>query len=293
MQTIVVRPISLVEALKPRAVATAAYLARSLPRLGSWQGYTAGEGMVGRLTRPADKGYNLELVYHRPSNPQAELYIAFLSMTDIKEEHRSEPIILSRNVTERQKYRIKFDQPVEYEETLRHTFSKTVSEAEASKAAWEIAAKASLGVEFSGVKAALEVSGRYGEELSRQSSGSETTTDEIVRHLKFVGPIDTTYEAVRSLDKERRTIHVRCDFDGKLYFCDPGGWTNVWEWTTYKSQFLPVIQGLTTDDVIGFEFFEENPPTDAELTALETPSDKLVEFSIDYDNIVSMTLEAS
>lgn len=285
------RPISITEALKPRAIATASYLARSLPRLGPWRGYTSDEGMVGRLTKPADKGYTMEVAYHRPSNPQAELYISFLSMTDIKEEHRSEPIILSKDVTERQRYRIKFDHPVEYEETLRHTFSKTVSEAEASKAAWEIAAKASLGVEFSGVKAALEISGKYGEELSRQSSSSETTTDEIERHIKVVGPIDTTYEAVRSLDRERKTVRVRCDFDGKLYFIDPGGWTNVWEWNTYRSQFLPCIQGLTTDDVAAFEYFEKCPPTDEELNALELPSDKLVEYTIDYDNVISMTLE--
>lgn len=287
------RPISLVEALRPRAQATAAYLARSLPRLGPWAGYTADEPLVGRLHRPADKGYTLEVVYHRRSNLAAELYLSFLSFLDIKEEHRSEPIVLASDVQERQEYRIKFDKPVEFEETLRHTFSKTISEADASKAAWEIAAKASLGVEFSGIKAAVEISGKYGEELSRQAGVSTTETDEIVQRLKLVGPIDTTYEAVRSLDKIRIMRRVRCDYDGKLYFCDPGGWTNVWEWTTYKSQFLPVIQGLTTDDVIGFEYFEACPPTDAELVALEAPSDKLVEFSYDCDNVVRRYIGAT
>ena len=279
------RPVSLPDALRPRAQATAAYLARSLPGVGLWEGYHVDEPLIGALQKPADKGYAMEVVYRRQGFPGAELYLSFLSFLDVQEDHKSKPFVVESDVTERQEYDIVFEHDILYEETLRHTFSRTVSEAEASKAAWEIAAKASLGVEFSGVKAALEVSGKYGEELSRQSGVSETTEDEVVRHLKIQGPIDTVYEAVRSLDKERITRRVRCDYDGKLYFLTPGGSSNVWEWTTYKSQFLPCVQGLTPDDIYGTAEFRQTPPTDKELEALLAPSDKLVEFTYDYDNV--------
>ena len=102
--------------------------------------------------------------------------------------------------------------------TLEHEFTRTTSYAEAAKRAWEVAAKASLSVEYAGIKGALEVSGKYGEELSRTDAGSETTRDRVSEEIDFVGPVDAKLEAYRSLNRESRQIRAVCDFDGKVYW---------------------------------------------------------------------------
>ena len=280
------RPVSLIQALRPRAIAVAAVLAPRLPDPGPWTGYRPQEGLTGRLRRPQDRGYTLVCEYSRPGHPGADLQFGFLVMTDIKEEHRSDPIIVRKNVIERYQDVIKFAKPIEYSEVIRHTFSRTVTEQEASKTAWEVAAKASLGVEFSGVKASLEVSAKYGRELSRQSAQSQTVTDEVTKSIKVTGPVDLTYEAVRSLNREQRIVTARCDFDAKLYFQAAG----PWEWYTYRSQFLQVAQGLAPDDIEAYQYFIERPPADKEIQNLTAPSDKTVQFVVDYDNVVSQEL---
>ena len=286
------RPISLDEALEARAVAVATYCARALGNVGAWAGYQPSEGLVGRVEHPAELGGSLTVTFHRPSHPEAQLVFGFVSMVDVTEEHRSAPVVTHAGVTERERYVIKLPAGVTQTKTIRHEFTRTVSEAEAAKAAWEVAAKASLGVSVAGVTGAIEASAKYGEELSRQVTRTGTETNVEEETITVTGPIDLTYEAYRSLDRETRTVRVRCDFDAKIYFITPGGASNVWEWTTYRSQFVPLARGLLGADVYGYDEFRATPPTDEELAAFARASDKLVEFEIAYDNVVTKHLEA-
>ena len=286
------RPISLPAALESRAVATAAYLARALPNAGPWEGYRASEGLSGRLERPTEFGGSLTVSYTRPGHPDAALICGFLEMVDIQEEHRSEPKVIHSNIEERERYSVNIPAGVTETDTLRHTFSRTVTEAEAAKSAWEVAAKASLGVEFSGVKAALEVTGKYGAELSRQVTTSETTEDVVEKTYTLTGPLKAVFEAYRSVDQVSITRTLRCDFDFKLYFQTPGGTSNVWEWSNYWTQFIPLAQGLLSDDIYGYAEFMATPPTDEELAQLTRKSDKLVQFEYPYDAVVTRHFEA-
>ena len=256
------------------------------------RGYQPSEGLSGRLERPSSFGGALTVSYTRPGHPDAALTCGFLEMVNIQEERRSEPRVVQSNVEERQRYVINIPAGITQTKTIRHEFTRTTSEAEASKSAWEVGAKASLGVEFSGVKAAVEASAKYGQELSRQVSTSTTTTDIEEEVVTLTGPLNVTYEAYRSLDRVSRTVVARCDFDFKLYFLTPGGTSNVWEWSNYRTQFVPLAQGLLSDDIYGYAEFMANPPTDEELAQLTRPADKLVEFEIDYDAVVTQHLEA-
>lgn len=61
--------VSIPDALQRRMSLVGQALAERIPN-GTWQGYRADEGLVGRLTRPAELGGALTADYHRPGHLQ-------------------------------------------------------------------------------------------------------------------------------------------------------------------------------------------------------------------------------
>ena len=288
--------VSLVEALKPRAQSIAGVLSTRLRFPGIWADYKPSEKLEGELSE-------IDTVsYWRRSHPDTKIHFGFISMKDIKEEHRSAPTVIGNAIPERATFVVDFDKPVRYKETIEHEWSRTISFSEAAKQAWEVAAKASLSVEYAGIKGALEVSGKYGEELSRSHSESETERDKISKELEFTGPISFKMEANRSVGKESRVICARCEFDFKIYFetgCTGPNQERVWEWFNFHGVFIPIAKGLSprnTDYSIfassspSYELFHNNPVRGEELERLTASSGKLVEFVVEYDNIIEQEL---
>ena len=273
---------NIVEALHDRMALAAEAMADRVDNPGLWSGYTHLEGLIGRYTRPASLGGAPTVEYWRPGHDDATITLGFLRMTDIKEESKGAVSIIEDGIEERRTFDASLRSPIRDSRTIEHTFESTESFSESAKKAWEVAAKASLSVEYAGIKGALEVSGKYGEELSRQSSHSQTTRDTIRETFEFEGPIEFRVEAYRSRNRESRVVRARCDFDGKMY------WTtgeSAWEFTTYKTQFIPIAKRIAPDDIYGYREFMRAPLSDCEIAALEAPSGKIVEYVVEYDNV--------
>ena len=297
--------VTVVEALRPRAEIVASILAPRItnPGPGEWEGYTIDERLEGALE-------TIDTIrYWRPSRPDAKLHMGFLEMTDIQEESRVTTLIGGVK-TEHERSVVKFTKPVKYKKTLSHSWSKsgtntkTISFGEAAKQAWEVAAKASIEASYGGIKGALEVSGKYGRELSQQKSQSETNSETESRtnaeseEMEFTGPIEFTYDASRSIQHESAVIKARCDFEFKLYFTDTKS-PFAWEWRTFRGVFIPAAKGLSpenTDYSIfagsspSYEMFRDAPVSDKEIEMLMRPSDKVIEFVVEYDSVTSDTL---
>ena len=282
------RTVSLPAALYGRAAQTLGCIVAREHRpgweygLGHWSGWNLErDGLKGVLESPD----SLRFTRPQDGHDNAALRMVNLRMTSVEEEKRSDPTAIRTNVVERFRQIVHFAKPVKETQVVSHTFSRTVSEAEAAKKAWEVAAKAALSVEYAGIKGSLEVSGKYGEELSRQVSASETRSDTESKTLEIQGPIDLEYEAYRSLDRERRAVTARCDFDFDLYL-DPGpDFPGGFGWRSFRTSFLPVVKRIAPETECGYLPFMDLPMSDAGIAALEAPSDKLVEFLVEYDNV--------
>ena len=251
-----------------------------------WQGYKPEEGLIGHYTSSDT------LTYERPSNRNAKLIMGFLKMTSVKQKEASEPLVLSENIIEKYVDEYHFKKPIKYTETIEHTFSRTVSFEEAAKQAWEVAAKASFSAEYAGIKGAVEASAKYGQELSSRTSQSETHSDKISKTIEIQGPVDIKYEAVRSSSKIRQVVKAVCDFDFKLYFQCPNPTTGLgqFEWTTFQTSFLPLILGFAPETEHAYYLFDNDLPNPTEIHKIKKPSDKEVEFVVDYDNVTSQKL---
>ena len=83
-------------------------------------------------------------------------------------------------------------------------------------------------------------------------------------------------------------VKAQCDFDGKVYWVTG---SSAWEFTTFFTQFMPVAKRIAADDIYGYDEFMRKPLSDDEIAALEVPSDKIVEFVVEYDNIVAKSLK--
>ena len=273
-------------------------------RLVDWEGYTAAEPLEGVLET------HDTIRYSRPARPGATLRMGFLRMLDIHEESRQ--VTRTGTQTQHERRTVKFDHPIEYETSITHTWGRSSTTGavrlrtwkEAAKSAWEASAKASIGVAYGGITGAIEVAGKYGEELAREAGGSDTesTSDTETEskteseRLKFTGPIEFTYDAVREIVSETALIRARCDFDCKLYFMDAsardarGHVGGVWEWFSFRGVFIPACKGLAPENPEGsifassspstHEMFRRWPVSEAAIAALEAPADKVVEFPV-------------
>ena len=282
-------PVSLDVALAPRMALVAQAMAERIPDCGDWTGYRADEPLDGRYEHPSELGGAPTVTYTRRGT-QAHVTLGFLRMVDVIEQHRGDPVVTERGVEERRAFRIKLPAGVRDTRTIEHEFTKSISYSVAASRAWEVAAKASISAEYAGIKGALEVSGKYGESLARTDSGSETTRDRVSEELEFVGPVDTTLEAYRSLNRESRLIRAVCDFDGKVYWWGGPSATSAWEFTTFRTQFLPVARRTAPAEIYGWREFRDRPLSDAEIAALEAPSGLVIEFTAEYDDVQTLTL---
>jgi len=279
------RPVPIDQALHRRMRLIAQAMAERVSP-GPWAGYRADELLVTRYERPSSLGGAPTVSAHRANNREASISIGFLQMVDIQEERVSDRQVTRDGIQERHRFDVGFKHAIHYREELVHEFERTVSFSQAAKQAWEVAAKASLSVEYAGIKGAVEVSGKYGQELEQRASQSTTERDRVTKLLEFTGPAEFKLEAFRSRNRERRVVTARADFDGKIYFRTDG----QWEFTTFRTQFLPVARRTASDDIYGYEQFRAKPLSDAELDALEAPADSLIEFPVEYDEVLTQTL---
>lgn len=299
--------VSLVDALQDRASLILQLIADranaySYPEIGHFAGYKASEGLIGELNRfPQDDGspgYIIE--YKRPGDTsQSAIRLLFPKMIDIKERHKTEPTTVVSGIVDKEV--IERDLPAGVTETytvekiLSKSSSRIVSYSEASKKAWEVAAKASLSVEYAGVKGALEIAGKYGEELNRSSSESETSShSESNREtdtLEFVGPVKFKLEAFRSRDKESRTITAVCDFDFRIAI-DPGGeYKGIIYYSSFINDFLPTIKRIAPNDATYYKEFMAHWVSQYDIDKVSAPSNKVVQFVVEYDNVKTSSLK--
>lgn len=282
--------VSLPDALAPRMALVAQSLAERVDDPGAWDGYHADEGLIGRLTRPPSLGHALTVEYYRAADAAAQIDMGFVEMVDIQECHRGPKVVVESRIETGKRFVVRIPKGVQDERLFEHEFTRTTSFATAATRAWEAAAKAALGASIAGVNASLEVSAKYGEELSQQAGGSETTRDLLSERLTFTGPVDTILEAYRALDRSSRTVHALCDWDGKLYIRGGPHYRGPMEFTTFRTQFLPVARRVADDSIYGYREFMQHPLSDAEIAALEAPNGQTVEFEVVYDDVEQPTL---
>ena len=291
------RTVSLVQALRPRACRVAELLASRLRFAGLWQGYRASEVLEGEL-RFADL-----LHFHRPGQPHAVLVFRDPKLSDIRQVKWGNPIVLRSDVSERYASHIQIDQPVSYKENVSHTFSRTRTLLEAAKVAAEVAVKATVGTDVP-IKGTLEVSAKISAEYSRQWGVAETRSDTVSREVSGTGPIKLDYEAVRSLNREKRTVQAVSDFEHSVELIDEtGAGVNPPRiqlglgWT----EFLETVRGLAPRNVMTpngrtvpnpfYELFIDSPLDGTEYDSLAAaPTGATVEFEVEYDNVLTQDI---
>lgn len=281
------RAVSVDEALHGRMALIAQAMAQRIPTK-AWRGYRATERLVGNYERPSEFGGAPTVTYTREGNPAARVTLGFLEMVDIREEERGEPVIIRAGIKERHAFDVSFQHAIHYKEEVSHEFERTVSFTESAQRAWEVGAKASFEAAYGGIKGAVEASAKYGETYGSQHSESTSERDRVSTLLEFTGPATFKLEAFRSRNRESRTIRARCDFDGKIYWSAAG--EQIWEFTTFRSQFLPVIKRVAPSDIYGYREFREAPMPWEEIEAIEAPPDSVVEFTAEYDEVQTKTL---
>ena len=274
--------VNLPDALQRRFSLIAQAMSERVAHPGAWAGYRADEGLQGRYTHDPSLGGAPTIDYHRPSNPEATISLGFVEMVSIQEELPGDETIIRDGIRDQHEWDVAFEHEIEYEEKVEHTFEKTVSESEATAKAWEASAKASLSVNYAGITGALEVAGKYGETLNRNISHSETERDTISKMLRFKGPATFRLRAERTRSRASRVNRARADFDGKIYWFTG---ESQWEFTTFRTQFLPIIRRTATDDIYGYDEFMNAPMSDEEIDAIEAPPEGIIEWTAEYDNI--------
>ena len=290
--------VSLPDALKRRAslilqaVADRSNSNSKVPIGKHFKGYKAREGLVGEFSHLGDILY---CTYKRPRDVDSKYEPAIrfydFKMTNIKEVKRSESSIIQDNIEEKHLYSYNLPDAISYTKTFEHEFQRTTSFSEAAAQAWKVAAKASLGVEFSGVKASVEISGEYGEQYNQSHSESTTKTDKISEVMAFTGPIRFKLEAFRSRRRERVLIDAVADFTHQIAI-DPGADENgIIYWKSFRTDFLPTIRRTNTNDATYYKEFMDNPMSDKEIKKIEESSDKVIEYVVEYDNVISESLE--
>lgn len=277
----------LTEALRGRMQLAAQVLAERVEP-GRWKGYAASERLEARLTRPADMGRALTAEYRRAADPQAQIVLGFLGMVGVRTQKTVSETVIEDNIEERRIWDIKLPKGATEEETYTHTFAKTQTFSQAAKRAWEAGGKASLTASYAGIGGSIEAYGKYGESFEDQRGGSETESDTVSRKFLFEGPVEVTLEAYRSRQRRQKILRAQCDIDGKLYFI---GAEDMWEFTTYRSEFLPVARGTADDSIYGYREFMARPVPDAVLDLLEAPPDATVDFPVPFDAVTAQHLE--
>ena len=284
---------NLVDANRRRAAIFAEAVVKRLPDAGLWYRYTADEGLEGELRAAPDYKF---LHYQRPGYPQAVLVFDAPVMHDIKKVDWGEPVVVESNVVERYTGHFQNDTDAIYDESVEHTFSATRSLLDAAKVGAELEIKASLSADYAGVKGGLEVSEKITAEYSHQWGEQSTHSDTITRSLHIPAHTRVDFEVVRSVDKTQRQISARTDFEfSRVGFIDETGagerppsiFLNWASWT----EFLAVGQGLADTSKALYREFINDRLTEAELEALTAPSEEVVSWLAEYDNVVEQDIK--
>lgn len=301
--------ISLVEALTPRACRVAETLAARLPEPGLWRDYRADEGLNGEL-RLADL-----LVFSRPRVDHAVLVFRSPVMTSLRQVDWGDPVILSANVGQRYRSHVLLDQPGEYNESLSYTFAKARTLDQQIKAGLEATLKVGGEVGTQGgihgvtAKVYAELTAKLYAEYQRQWGESSSESDTVSSSFKRVvtrdeladGPVRIEYEAVRTLNREQRTIRADCDYEHSVELIDETGAGEnppfiqlvCPSWAAFRS----VVQGFAPLDYLDeqnrvhrtafYSEFIDAPIRGDALAKLSAPAAGAIELTLDYDNVLA------
>ena len=290
---------SLVSVNRKRAQLLAELMSKRLDNPFDWAGYRRDEELIGEL-RFADM-----LVYRRKQFPNAVLIFRQPQMVNIVDVDWGDPIVIESHVSERVVKTLRIKEGVHYSDGLTHTFSTTRSLEEQAKVGAELAMRAAIEGEYSGVKASFEVSAKITAEYSRRWGSSTTQTDTVHTDFTTEGPIEIRYEAVRSLDKVRRHIKANTDFDYSAIelqdFLGAGALPpRLQEFWAGMTELRSVMKGEApanrmVNDVMQptslYAAFIANPLMPAEEMGLDLPTEGIVEFDVEYDNVNNQTID--
>ena len=281
--------ISLVQANYDRALLIAEVLSNRVDIPSNWTGFRKEEGLEGELRQ------DNVIVYMRPGHVSGEEYaaITFIDpiLSEINEVDWGEAITIETDVIERYADIIKNATDASYDENVSHTFSKTKSLEEGFKLGAELAIKTTAGVEYSGVKAGVEVSAKLSAEYNRQWGEETTTTDVITRQLHVPAHTNIEFEAVRSVDKQQRHIKAQCNFNYTIQFVSaPGSPPAVFYKWNSVDEFIAVAKGFASRQKDGYDLFIDYPLSEDTINKIKQPSPKTVEWIVDYDNVQSQRI---
>ena len=281
--------ISLIQANKNRAILIASAVSRRISYNNEWTGYNKTEGLDGELVRDNVMLYNRP--GHRGGGRDALVHFIDPVLIEVKELDWGEPIVIESNVQERVRETINNNKPVDIEQEVSHTFSKTTTMSEAFKVGAELAVKVSAEEGMDGFKASEEVSVKLTAEYNRQWGESQTQTDTVTQKLHFPANTDVEYEAVRSIDKEQRKITAKCNFNYKIWVISAPGEPPLvdLEWKSLE-EFISVAKGFASREHAGYDLFINNPLSQEEVDAILAPSDKTISWLVEYDNVQSQKI---
>ena len=279
-------PESLPDALRSKVQWLAHFVAYRHPRPGAWYRFSPSIHNYLRGELQPDNS----ILYQSTAHSGAMLVLSDLRLDDLADFDWGSETKLRSDVQERYTEILNISEGVTYDDTVSHTFSKTKSLQEQAKVGAELALKsyAEVGGAAMGAKAGAEATAKVSAEYGRQWGESETHSDTISRHVNIVGPWQGVYEAVRSVDKMRRTIRTRAVFEAAISI--RSGNRVLCEWKSF-AEFLAVAQGLAPNDRSLYREFMGNKLTPTEIRAMHSYKPPLVEWTVDYDNVLFQRID--
>ena len=293
---------SITEALHTRARNVAALLASRLGEPGLWQGYTADEPLVGELR------LDTLLTYHRRHDPMAVIVFRTPVFADLGEIDWGEPVIIESNVDERYTSHIVIEKPVDYRETVSHTFAATRSLQQQAAVGLEVAVGAEVGTQggIHGVTAKVNISAKVSAQYQRTWGETASRSDTATRELSGRGPIRIDYEAVRTKNTEQRRVRSRADFEHSVELIDerqgiaPDNRPFMQHVVPTWAQFLATVQGFAPAESIKdgqprrnafYDEFVHDPLRGDPFLRLSEPSSQVVEALVEYDNVLRQEIK--
>lgn len=301
--------VSLVEALTPRACRVAEEVAGRLHDAGLWAGYRASEGLIGELR------LSTLLTFHRPHQPHAVLVFRNPQMVGMKEVDWGEAVVLEAHVIERYASHAMLSKPIHYKQALEYQFSKVQTLGQQVTAGLEATLKVGgeVGTEggIHGVTAKVyaELTARIYGEYQRQWGSSMSESTKVSTEIEADGPIRIDFEAVRSRNREQRTIRANCDYEHSVELIDETGAgerpPKIQLVCPSWGSFRQVIQGFAPrhyeiehetgkKELLETAFYNEflrDPIRDLELERLSAPAKGAIELLVEYDNVLSQDIK--
>ena len=287
--------VTAIEAYQSKAEAIAAVLAS---RIGGhyWDGYTADEKLEGQQI-------SIDSVrYWRPKKGEGSgnITFGFIAPEEAQELDRTPPRIIKKGIEEIYAWTIDVLEGTTYDETLTHTFTKTVSESEALATNWHASVSASIGwappYATGGFKADLTVSAGGGQTRQHTSTEGSETTDTIARRFTFTGPKHTRVEARRSRNVEERTSNIGIQNSAKVYFYNG---SSQYEWSTIEL----LISALKGHEPKNTDFTPyggsssirqkmiDQPASKVELLLVQQESDQRFPMTFKYDDVTHQSIK--